>query len=54
MNNKTYNILNQEGNIILSDLDSEQVKVFIDTYTSEFGIFLIEEIKPSSNESDQN
>ena len=44
MENKRYNILDNEGNIIVGDLTHEEVQRFIQTYSTDHGYFDIEEI----------
>jgi hypothetical protein len=44
MKEKRYNILDWNENVVVGDLDQEQVQRFLDTYSTDYGHFLIEEI----------
>ena len=44
MKEKRYNILDWHENVVVGNLNQEQVQQFLDTYTTDYGHFLIEEI----------
>jgi len=45
MENKRYDILDSEGNIIVGDLTHEEVQRFIQTYSTDQGYYDIVEIQ---------